>query len=138
MRQSAPRNQANRGTERSAEPSEPRNRANGARAIHGTEQTTKPSALLSQSQRSDMRLTMEFGITFHPALPRRDAATTQGCRDYAGIPTKNNVGIVFHDHENQNGGAWGPIQGQKGSLAKSTALHYHTGIPRLRKDNDQI
>ena len=38
---------------------------------------------------------MEFGIIFHPALPLRDAATIQGYRDYTGIPTENNAGIVF-------------------------------------------
>ena len=38
-----------------------------------------------------------------PSLPRRDAATTQGCRDYAGIPTENNAGIVFPDPENLYG-----------------------------------
>ena len=86
---------------------------------------------------------MEFGITFRPALPHRDTATTQGyrskiksgscsptpktymgsfagrseaknevwhnvlpctttqgCRDYTGIPTENNAGIVFPDPEN--------------------------------------
>ena len=29
--------------------------------------------------------------------------TTQGYRDYAGIPTENNVGIVFPDPENLKG-----------------------------------
>ena len=38
---------------------------------------------------------MEFGITSYPALPHRDAATTQVDRDYAGIPAENNAGVVF-------------------------------------------
>jgi hypothetical protein len=93
-----------------------------------------------------LRPKMEFGITSHPALPHRDAATTQGYRpkitsgscsptpktymgsfagrseakngvwhnvppstttqgyrDYTGIPTENNVGIVFPDPENLYG-----------------------------------